>query len=119
MSTITKTTMQLFIETARAYWRAAAELAEVERCYDGAPYLQRQDHKDMLVLDRQYQELMDEWSDPASMEADERPVFECSDANAYAHNTKCEIITANRDEEGRCPVCAERRKIHDSWEHAR
>ena len=106
-----------FIATARGFWKAIGELADIERKHGDS--FQKEACAAMESLQKILNINLEYWNQ--DMASTHHPIIlECSDASICAHLGKCEIyITEAADEEGRCHKCVEQKRIHDSWEHAR
>ena len=111
-----KTEAQKYIEVLRGYYKAAAELANVERKHGDE--FQRSARKHMLELDREIKCRLDDWNCDVHITHD--PVIqECVRADS-CWDQKCEIyFTEAGDEQGRCKYCADYARKYAREEHAR
>jgi hypothetical protein len=104
----TKTSTELFIETARAYWLAAGELAEAASRYSQDDF-KRQAHRDYDALAKTLKTRIEDWN--GNLEPDDLRVSECSESGRVGHLGKCEIFTSSGDQDGRCKHCAARFRL--------
>jgi uncharacterized protein YukE len=97
-----KTSTQKFINVAAAFWKASAELAEVESGFS-REYGRRDAHAAMERLDKELKLLIDHWN--GNLEDGEQVIIECS--SSLTDTKGCEIFTA-KPNEGMCEGCAAR-----------
>jgi hypothetical protein len=116
--TITKTELQIFIETAAGFWRAIGELDQVAAPHGGDD-LQREAHKAYGALKKTLDTAIRNWNDMGTSEYP--PIAQCASAAHYVpwKTDACEIYIAGPGTGGYCEACWTRRIEDQAREAAR